>query len=43
MTEPTGANETFIVLSVSGTTYAVRSGDVQHMEMVESVTRVTTG
>ena len=40
MTEAAGATETFIVLSVSGTTYAVRSRHVQHMEMVESVTRV---
>ena len=28
------------MLSVAGTTYAVRSQDVQHMEMVENVTRV---
>ncbi|HUP39882.1 MAG TPA: chemotaxis protein CheW, partial [Vicinamibacterales bacterium] len=34
------AAETFIVLSVAGTTYAVRSHEVQHMEMVENVTRV---
>ena len=34
------APDTFIVLTVAGTTYAVRSRDVQHMEMVESVTRV---
>lgn len=40
MTEPASAGETFIVLSVAGTTYAVRSHDVQHMEMVENVTRV---
>jgi purine-binding chemotaxis protein CheW len=31
---------TFIVLTVAGTTYAVRSHEVQHMEMVEHVTRV---
>jgi purine-binding chemotaxis protein CheW len=34
------APDTFIVLTVAGTTYAVRSRDVQHMEMVEHVTRV---
>ena len=32
--------ETFIVLSVAGTAYALRSHQVQHMEMVEQVTRV---
>ena len=34
------ATDTFILLSVMGTTYALRSGQVQHMEMVEQVTRV---
>ena len=32
--------DTFIILTVAGTTYALRSQDVQHMEMVEHVTRV---
>ena len=32
--------DTFILFLVAGTTYAVRSRDVQHMEMVEQVTRV---
>ena len=32
--------DTYIVLSVAGTTYAVRSQEVQHMEMLENVTRV---
>src|SRR5262245_48667040 len=32
--------ETFILFSVAGTTYALRSRDVQHMEMLEHVTRV---
>ena len=32
--------DTFILLSVMGTTYALRSDQVQHMEMVEHVTRV---
>ena len=32
--------ETFIVMSVAGTAYALRSHQVQHMEMVEQVTRV---
>lgn len=37
----TNANiDTFILLSVMGTTYALRSDQVQHMEMVENVTRV---
>jgi purine-binding chemotaxis protein CheW len=39
MAEPNAA-ETFIVLTVAGTAYAVRSHQVQHMEMVENVTRV---
>lgn len=30
----------FIVFTVAGTAYAVRSRDVQHMEMLEEVTRV---
>ena len=33
-------SETFILMSVMGTTYALRSEQVQHMEMVEQVTRV---
>ena len=32
--------ETFILFSVAGTTYAVRSRDVAHVEMVEQVTPV---
>ena len=32
--------DTYILLSVMGTTYALRSDRVQHMEMVEQVTRV---
>jgi purine-binding chemotaxis protein CheW len=40
MAEAPGQAETFIVFSVAGTAYAVRSRDVQHMEMVEEVTRV---
>ena len=32
--------DTFILFLVAGTTYAVRSRDVQHLEMVEQVTRV---
>jgi len=31
---------TYILFTVAGTTYAVPSGDVRHMEMVEDVTRV---
>lgn len=32
--------DTFIVFSVAGTAYALRSLDVQHVELVERVTRV---
>ena len=32
--------DTFILLTVAGTTYAIRSENVQHMEMLEQVTRV---
>jgi purine-binding chemotaxis protein CheW len=32
--------QTFIVFSVAGTAYALKSSDVQHMEMLEHVTRV---
>ena len=34
------STDTFILLSVMGTTYALRSDQVQHIEMVEQVTRV---
>lgn len=40
MTDVSTTLDTFIVLTVAGTTYAVRSRDVQHMEMVETITRV---
>jgi len=40
MTEAVNTNDTFILFTVAGTTYALRSGEVQHMEMVEQVTRV---
>jgi purine-binding chemotaxis protein CheW len=36
----TSSTDTFILFSVAGTTYGLRSADVQHMEMVEHVTRV---
>jgi purine-binding chemotaxis protein CheW len=32
--------DAYIVFSVAGTSYALRSEDVQHVEMVEQVTRV---
>ena len=32
--------DSFIVLTVAGTSYAVRSEQVQHMEMLEGITRV---
>jgi purine-binding chemotaxis protein CheW len=34
------ATETFILFGVAGTTYALRSRDVAHVEMVEQVTAV---
>jgi purine-binding chemotaxis protein CheW len=40
MTEDPVAQHTFIVFSVAGTTYALPSADVQHVEMIEQVTRV---
>jgi purine-binding chemotaxis protein CheW len=40
VTGTNGGNETFILFTVAGTSYALRSRDVQHMEMVEEVTRV---
>jgi len=36
----TTAMDAYVVFSVAGTTYALRSADVQHVEMVEHVTRV---
>ena len=30
----------YILFTVAGTTYALPSGDVQHMEMIENITRV---
>lgn len=40
MTDARQASDRFILFTVAGTTYAVHSGDVHHMEMVEDVTRV---
>ena len=40
MSDTASANETFILFTVTGTTYGLRSAEVQHMEMVEQVTRV---
>ena len=40
MTIDTSATDTFIVFSVASTAYALHSRQVQHMEMVEAVTRV---
>ena len=40
MTDATSAIREYIVFSVAGTAYALRSLDVQHMEMMEGVTRV---
>jgi purine-binding chemotaxis protein CheW len=33
-------NDTYVLFSVAGTTYALHSDGVQHMEMIEGVTRV---
>ena len=35
-----GMTETFIVFTVAGTAYALRSAEVQHIDMVDHVTRV---
>lgn len=40
MTDTRAASDRFILFTVAGTTYAVRSRDVHHMEMIEHVTRV---
>jgi chemotaxis signal transduction protein len=38
--EPASDVHTYILFIVAGTTYAVRSGDVLHMEMIDQVTPV---
>jgi purine-binding chemotaxis protein CheW len=40
MTDTATANDNYIVFSVAGTAYALRSTDVQHVEMMEQITRV---
>jgi purine-binding chemotaxis protein CheW len=40
MMDAAEGTDTFILFVVAGTTYALRSRDVQHMEMLEQVTRV---
>ncbi|HEX3703050.1 MAG TPA: chemotaxis protein CheW [Vicinamibacterales bacterium] len=40
MTDGQQAADRFILFTVAGTTYAVHSHDVHHMEMIEEVTRV---
>jgi purine-binding chemotaxis protein CheW len=35
-----GSAQAYILFSVAGTTYAVRTGDVRHMEMVEQITPI---
>lgn len=40
MTENAMSNDNYIVFTVANTAYALRSTDVQHVEMVEQVTRV---
>ena len=39
-TEPVGAKQTYILFNVAGTTYAVPSQQVLHMEMLDQVTAV---
>ena len=40
MTDTAAVHDNYIVFTVASTTYALRSTDVQHVEMVEQVTRV---
>jgi len=40
MTDTATVSDNYIVFGVAGTFYALRSTDVQHVEMVEQVTRV---
>ena len=40
MTENATTNDNYIVFTVAHTAYALRSTDVQHVEMIEQVTRV---
>lgn len=40
MTDSAVASDNYIVFAVAGTFYALRSTDVEHVEMVEQVTRV---
>jgi purine-binding chemotaxis protein CheW len=40
MTEATQSAGTYILFTVAGTTYALPSAEVRHMEMIEQVTRV---
>ncbi len=40
MGETAQPTEGYILFTIAGTTYALRSRDVQHMDMVETVTRV---
>jgi len=37
---PTLGIGSYILFTVAGTTYALRSGEVRHMEMIEDITRV---
>jgi purine-binding chemotaxis protein CheW len=34
------ASTTFIVFTVAGTAYGIRSGEVRHIEMIDAITRV---
>ncbi len=36
----TDSTDNYIVFTIAGTSYALRSADVQHVEMIEQVTRV---
>jgi len=40
MAEPQTSNGTYIVFTVAGTAYGIRSDQVRHIEMVDTITRV---
>lgn len=39
-TEPRTGIDSYVLFTVAGTTYALSSSDVRHMEMIEGITRV---
>src|SRR3954471_2399368 len=40
MAESQAASNTYIVFTIAGTAYGIRSDDVRHIEMVDTITRV---